>query len=81
MSDHFPREIKEKRMAQVGDLKQFRELYKDTSTNVRLIKDKLKVGSQILENCFETNKLRSSLVLTVPPLDSISHTDIGGSVV
>ena len=76
MSDHFPPEIKEKRTAQVGDLKQFRELYKDTNTKVRLIQDKLKVGSQIVENSFETNKLRSSPASTVPSVNSISHTDI-----
>ena len=76
MSDHFPSEVKEKRMAQVGDLKRFREMYKDSSTKVRLVNDKLKVGNQVMESAFEPNKLTSHPASTTPSLNSIFHTDI-----
>ena len=64
-------------MAQVEDLKQYQELYKETNTKVRLVKDKLKVGTQIVEGTFETNRLRSTPGSLVPgSFNTISHTDI-----
>ena len=41
VSDQYPPAMKEKRMAQIEDLKQYRELYSDSGKKVALIKDKL----------------------------------------
>ena len=74
MSVQFPSEFKEKTMAHVRYLKHFRELYKDSIMKVQLIKGKVKVGSQVVENSFEATKLRSNPVSTFPPFNSFSHT-------
>ena len=59
VSDQYPPAMKEKRMAQIEDLKQYRELYSDSGKKVALIKDKLMVGSQVVQDAFEKNKLPS----------------------
>ena len=47
--------MKEKRSAQVDDLKQYREMYNDRK--VTIVKDKLMLGAQEVKEAFEKNKL------------------------
>ena len=83
VSDQYPPTMNEKQMAQIEDLKQYRELYSDSGKKVALIKDKLMVGSQVVQDAFEKNKLPSLPSSTPPPppppppsLDSITQTEV-----
>ena len=76
VSDQYPPAMKEKRMAQIEDLKQYRELYSDSGKKVALIKDKLMVGSQVVQDAFEKNKLPSLPSSNPPSLDLISQTEV-----
>ena len=76
MSDYFPAHIKEKRSAQLGDLKNLRTYYHGTGTKVNMVKDKIKVGGQTVDTIFSENILKSSPTASVPSISSISHTEI-----
>ena len=82
VTDQFPAPMKEKRMAQINDLKETRDMYKDSGKRVALVKDKLMVGSQVILDAFEKNKLPSIPTSQPPPLKSINQTpteEINGS--
>ena len=83
VSDHLPSVMKEKRMAQVEDLKQSREMYKNSGKRVALVKDKLMVGSQVILDAFEKNKLPSMPTSTPPSIKEVAQTpveDVKGSL-
>ena len=66
LADRYPPEMRERRNAQINDLKHLQNLYKDSDTKVQLIKDNLKIGNQITRETFEKNKLQSSPQASVP---------------
>ena len=82
ISDQYPATMKEKRMAQIDELKHTRDMYKDSGKKVALVKDKLMVGSQVILDAFEKNKLPITPTSNPPSLKSINKTqieDINGS--
>ena len=67
--------MKEKRLAQVDDLKQYRDMYSKMGKKVSLAKDKLMVDSHIVTDRFEKNKLPALPNSAPPPLKSINQTE------
>ena len=65
-------------MAQVDDLKNYREMYGNTK-RVSLVKDKLMVGSQVVMDSFEHNKLPALPNLSPPSLKTINE-EVKGSL-
>ena len=65
--------MQERRNAQISDLKNLQNLYKDSETKVQLIKDELKIGNQITRETFEKNKLQSSPQASLRNLSAIRH--------
>ena len=53
ITDHFPSEMRERRSIQKDSLKKYKELYKDSDTQVKLIKDKLIVGTKVVEDALK----------------------------
>ena len=76
VSEHYPSDMKERREAQIDALKTYRDIHKDTSTRVALVKDKLYVGQQIIDTTFENNKLQFIPTENVAPIHTISQTPV-----
>ena len=68
--------MRERRDAQLDALKTYKGIHKDSGTKVKLVKDKLLVGQQVVANPFETNKLQSVPTDNIPSFSDITHTQI-----
>ena len=76
VADHYPPEIRERRNAQISDLKHHQNLHKGTGTKVKLVGDELKIGNQVNKQAFEKNKLQSIPLIASSDDLAISHTPI-----
>ena len=47
LADHYPAEMREIGNVQIGDVKHFQTLFKGSGAKVHLVKDDLRIGSQI----------------------------------
>ena len=56
VAEQYPPEMKERSTAQIDALKNYREIHKDSNISVKLVKDKLLVGNQVIDNIFNKNK-------------------------
>ena len=73
VAEQYPPEMKERRTAQIGALKNYREIHKDSNTSVELVKDKFLVGNQVIDN---KNKLQSSPTDSVPSIANVIQTPV-----
>ena len=76
VAEQYPPEMKERRTAQIDALKNYREIHKDSNTSVKLVKDKLLVGNQVIDNIFNKNKLQSSPTDSVPSIANVIQTPV-----
>ena len=76
VSEQYPSEMKERRDAQLDALKTYKDIHKDSTTKVKLVKDKLLVGNQVVAPPFEINKLQPVPTDKVLPIKDITHTQI-----
>ena len=76
ITDHFPSEMREKRTAQKESLKKFKDLYRESNTKVKLVKDKLLIGTKIHQEDIKKNPLVSTPTNIPKSESTVSHTDI-----
>ena len=76
ITDHFPSEMRERRSIQKDSLKKYKELYKDSDTQVKLIKDKLIVGTKVVEDAFQKNPLITTPCNLPKPQSDLKHTEL-----
>ena len=50
----------------------YREINKDSNTSVKLVKDKLLVGNQLIDNIFDRNRLQIVPTDTVPSISDVT---------
>lgn len=66
VSEQFPSEIKERRMAQIDTLKNLKLTHKESGEKIVIVKDKIKINGKPMENSiFEQNTLGSITNLAV----------------
>ena len=74
ITDHFPSEMRERRSVQKDALKKYKDIYRDTDKQVKLVRDKLLVGSKVMGEAFATNPLTSA-PCSVPVHEAVvTHT-------
>ena len=76
ITDHFPSEMRERRTIQKDSLKKYKEINKNTGTSVKLVKDKLIVGTKVVEDAFQKNPLATTPSSIPPPQTAIQHTPV-----
>ena len=76
IADHLPSEMREHRTVHRESYQKYKKLYHDTDTKVKLIKDKLIVGSKVVEEPFQNNPLVSSPTNFPKPHSSLKHTEL-----
>ena len=76
VAEQYPPQMKERRTAQIDALKNYHEIHKDTNTSVKLVKDKLLVGNQVIDNIFHKNKLQSTPADSVPSITDVTQTPV-----
>ena len=68
--------MRECRSAQKDSLKKYKELYKDSNTQMKFIKDKLIVGTKVEEDAFQTNPLVTTPCSLPKPQLALKHTEL-----
>ena len=68
--------MRERRTIQRESFKKYRELYHGSDTQVKLVKDKLIVGSNVVEEAFQENPLVSNPTSFPKPQSALKHTEV-----
>ena len=76
ITDHFPSEMRERRSVQKDTLKKYKDLYRNDDTKVKLVKDKLIVGTKVTTEAFAVNPLKSSPDSIPKHQTMMEHTEI-----
>ena len=74
ITDHYPSEMREKRSVQKDTLKKYRDIYRNSDKPVKLVKDKLIVGTKVTNEAFAVNPLTSSPQSVPQNQSQIEHT-------
>ena len=74
ITDHYPSEMREKRSVQKDTLKKYRDIYRNSDKTVKLVKDKLIVGTKVSNEAFAVNPLTSSPQSIPQNQSDIEHT-------